>query len=173
LIVENTGGVSLDQHSMVEPELGINASFVRTLAMGSTLTITRSQMAALGPIEVTGDITNTLVYTAASSEALGVGELAYAIAAAGTQVMLDSEDDTIPDRIEGTGDVDQDGTPNYLDTDSDGDGLLDRDEVGPDPLHPRDSNNNGVPDFLEARPDDNPVEPFGPSLFFPSIGATP
>jgi len=38
----------------------------------------------------------------------------------------DADGDTIPDAEEGTGDVDGDGIPNYLDTDSDDDGISDR-----------------------------------------------
>ena len=60
----------------------------------------------------------------------------------------DQDNDTIPDNIEGAADVDGDNLPNFLDTDSDGDGLLDIEEVGPDPTHPRDSNHDGIPDYL-------------------------
>eukprot|EP01043_Picozoa_sp_COSAG02_P106499 COSAG02_NODE_42501_length_384_cov_0.628070_2_plen_39_part_01 len=38
---------------------------------------------------------------------------------------MDSDGDGIDDAVEGTGDVDGDGTPNYLDVDSDGDGIPD------------------------------------------------
>ena len=61
----------------------------------------------------------------------------------------DQDGDSIPDVSEGIADLDQDGLPNFLDSDADGDGIDDRTEVGTDPLHPRDSNNNGVPDYLE------------------------
>jgi hypothetical protein len=60
----------------------------------------------------------------------------------------DQDEDTIPDNVEGAGDIDQDNVPNFLDTDSDGDGLLDIDEVGRDPAQPADSNGDGIPDFL-------------------------
>ncbi|NBA78923.1 DUF11 domain-containing protein, partial [Emticicia sp. ODNR4P] len=40
-------------------------------------------------------------------------------------VDLDSDGDGLPDSTEGTADTDGDGIPNYLDTDSDGDGVLD------------------------------------------------
>ena len=41
----------------------------------------------------------------------------------------DDDGDGIPSIYEGTGDVDKDGLANYLDTDSDGDGVADSDEV--------------------------------------------
>ncbi|MBK8252702.1 MAG: hypothetical protein IPK82_08545 [Polyangiaceae bacterium] len=41
----------------------------------------------------------------------------------------DTDGDAIADSLEGTGDLDEDGTPNNEDTDSDGDGLLDADEA--------------------------------------------
>jgi len=61
----------------------------------------------------------------------------------------DLDEDGIPDNIEGAGDPDNDQIPNYLDTDSDGDMLLDKDEAGDNPLQPRDRNGNGIPDYLE------------------------
>jgi len=71
-------------------------------------------------------------------------------------VCRDSDCDTICDRDElnpngWTIDTDHDGTPDHFDDDSDGDGLLDRDEAGDiDPLTPPvDTNHNGVPDFRE------------------------
>ena len=36
----------------------------------------------------------------------------------------DSDGDGLPDSFEGTGDLDNDGIPNYLDLDSDGDGVV-------------------------------------------------
>ncbi|HDN81045.1 MAG TPA: right-handed parallel beta-helix repeat-containing protein, partial [Chloroflexi bacterium] len=60
---------------------------------------------------------------------------------------VDSDGDGIPDSVEGTGDVDDDDIPNYLDLDSDGDGIPDSVE-GAD-----DSDGDGAPDFLD--PDDD------------------
>ena len=49
--------------------------------------------------------------------------------------------------VGGTGDSDNDGTPDYLDTDSDGDGILDSVEGTGD------TDNDGVPDYLDADSD--------------------
>ncbi|MEZ4663490.1 MAG: discoidin domain-containing protein [Caldilineaceae bacterium] len=61
----------------------------------------------------------------------------------------DVDGDLIGDGVEGQGDYDGDGAPNYADADADGDGRLDRDEGT------RDVNNNGLPDFLDAAPPDS------------------
>lgn len=55
----------------------------------------------------------------------------------------DSDNDGIPDHIEGSLDTDSDGMPDYIDIDSDNDGYLDRDENG-------DYNNDGINDRLQA-----------------------
>ncbi len=47
-------------------------------------------------------------------------------------------------------DVDGDGIPNFRDKDSDNDGLSDSVEVGSNPENPTDSDNNGIPDFLQG-----------------------
>ncbi|MCU4157655.1 tandem-95 repeat protein [Carboxylicivirga sp. A043] len=59
-------------------------------------------------------------------------------------VVKDSDNDVIPDDVEGDGDPDNDGVPNYLDEDSDGDGELDKDEgLG-------DCDNDEVPNYLDT-----------------------
>jgi hypothetical protein len=74
---------------------------------------------------------------------------------------LDADGDTIMDIQEGepTDDADADGTPNYLDTDSDGDGIKDRVEAGDgDPYTmPVDTDGDVLPDFLDADSDDDGV----------------
>ncbi|MFK8075617.1 MAG: hypothetical protein AB8B84_03455 [Granulosicoccus sp.] len=59
-------------------------------------------------------------------------------------VDFDSDNDGILDQIEGVTDTDGDGTPNYLDTDSDGDGLSDQYEGSAD------INYDGTPDYLQT-----------------------
>jgi gliding motility-associated-like protein len=74
----------------------------------------------------------------------------------------DSDNDGIPDKIEkGTGmnpvDTDKDGTPDYLDTDADGDGILDATEdagcTGTAPCTPTDTDGDGIPNFLDLDSD--------------------
>ena len=57
----------------------------------------------------------------------------------------DADGDTIPDQLEGVGDVDGDGAPNFLDRDADGDGILDQVEGT------RDEDGDGIFDFLVPR----------------------
>jgi hypothetical protein len=63
----------------------------------------------------------------------------------------DQDGDSIPDNLEGTGDVDRDNLPNFLDPDANANGIPDRDEAGVDPLHPQDSDSDGVPDYLDTK----------------------
>lgn len=70
---------------------------------------------------------------------------------------VDADSDGILDAHEGSADVDQDGLPNYQDTDSDGDSILDRIESGdaaPETF-PRDSDGDGRSDFLDDDSDNN------------------
>ncbi|MEC7523578.1 MAG: hypothetical protein VYE22_27095 [Myxococcota bacterium] len=75
-------------------------------------------------------------------------------------VGADSDGDTIPDEVEGRAlrlDTDGDGTPDYLDEDSDGDGISDRDEAGDDDpaTDPRDSDLDTRPDYIDLDSDNN------------------
>lgn len=71
----------------------------------------------------------------------------------------DADEDSIMDFHEGneTDDADSDGTPNYLDKDSDGDGVKDKTEAGDNnPLTlPIDSDGDGIQDFLDVDSDNN------------------
>lgn len=74
---------------------------------------------------------------------------------------LDSDADTIPDRVEAGGnpsfpsDTDGDGAPDYRESDSDGDGRGDRQEAGADVNKPKDSDGDGVPDYQDAQANGN------------------
>jgi len=61
----------------------------------------------------------------------------------------DSDDDGIPDSVEGDDDPDGDGVPNSMDDDSDGDGIPDSVE-GAD-----DADNDGTPNFLDLDSDND------------------
>jgi len=81
-----------------------------------------------------GNVMN-VVYNGATLEfwvafAEGASEAYTQPYAQGSMAALDGDSDGIADLDEGPGDPDADGTPNYLDTDSDDDGYLDADEWG-------------------------------------------
>lgn len=65
----------------------------------------------------------------------------------------DTDDDGISDSDEGLGDTDADGTPNYIDTDSDNDGILDTQEIvaGLDPTDRDDAEGDSDGDTLSNR----------------------
>jgi hypothetical protein len=72
---------------------------------------------------------------------------------------LDSDDDTLPDSEEGLTDYDGDHIPSYVDTDSDGDGVPDIDEAaaGTDPYDP-DSDDDGATDLIEIVAGTDPLD---------------
>ncbi|MCB9596354.1 MAG: hypothetical protein H6719_26765 [Sandaracinaceae bacterium] len=83
---------------------------------------------------------------------------------AGFDVFGDSDGDTISDVHEGrmaSGgvDTDGDGAPDYLDPDSDGDGILDVDEAGDSSVStsPIDTDFDGIPDFRDTDSDGNGI----------------
>lgn len=72
----------------------------------------------------------------------------------------DSDDDCMSDGAEGclvdpAPDRDNNGVPDYLDPDSDGDTLPDRLEVGADCAAPRDTDGDGLPDYLDGDSDND------------------
>jgi hypothetical protein len=80
--------------------------------------------------------------------------------ACGTPDSTDDDGDTISNFHEGKAssvDTDTDGTKDYLDTDSDGDGILDKDEAGDTNVvtPPRDSDGDGRPDFQDLDSDND------------------
>ena len=88
-----------------------------------------------------------------------------------TPVSIDTDFDTIPDDIDCEGlmpcpDFDQDGKPNHLDIDSDGDGLVDSMEakqtistVGQrrESMVPIDSDGDGIADYLDLDSDNDTI----------------
>ena len=61
--------------------------------------------------------------------------------------------DTNNDGINDAFDADLDGYANHLDLDSDGDGLTDGTETGPDATNPRNSDTDSLPDYLDVDSD--------------------
>ncbi len=69
----------------------------------------------------------------------------------------DSDDDGIPDAVEGSKDTDEDGVKDSLDADSDNDGIPDKVEAGPDPNNPVDTDKDGTPDYKDTDSDNDGV----------------
>jgi YVTN family beta-propeller protein len=65
----------------------------------------------------------------------------------------DSDDDGIPDAIEGAADTDADGVRDSLDRDSDADSIPDAVEAGEDPQRPVDTDSDGKPDYKDTDSD--------------------
>ena len=65
----------------------------------------------------------------------------------------DSDGNGIVDGEEGVNDLDNDGTPNFLDTDNDGNGIPDIEEIGNDPKSPVDTDGDTIPDYIDIDDD--------------------
>jgi hypothetical protein len=69
----------------------------------------------------------------------------------------DTDGDGISDSIEGAADPDDDGIPNYLDTDSDDDSIPDGTEYRSNDLNWSDYDSDGTPNYLDTDSDDDGV----------------
>lgn len=69
----------------------------------------------------------------------------------------DSDNDAVPDSVEGSKDTDGDGVKDSQDTDSDGDSIPDSVEAGPDPGNPVDTDEDGTPDYKDTDSDNDGV----------------
>ncbi|MEM9067310.1 MAG: hypothetical protein AAGE52_02350 [Myxococcota bacterium] len=85
----------------------------------------------------------------------GGGDGGGGVDVAGCNMGQDADGDGIADDLEGTGDLDGDGTPNFQDDDSDGDGILDRDEASDRPCRIRDTDGDGTPDWWDGDSDND------------------
>ncbi len=74
---------------------------------------------------------------------------------AGCNAANDSDGDGIADDLEGTEDLDGDGTPNHMDLDSDGDGIDDATEASDHPCRIRDTDGDGTPDWWDLDSDND------------------
>ncbi|NIR36359.1 MAG: VWA domain-containing protein, partial [Actinobacteria bacterium] len=70
---------------------------------------------------------------------------------------LDSDGNGISDSDEWTADRDADGIPDFQDDDNDGDGIPDSIELGDDPSAPIDYDGDGLPDYLDPDSDDDTI----------------
>lgn len=157
--VHNNGISTLTHHTLTDDNLG-------TLLAGQTYTLTPDatyQVIVTQTMAVT--TTNVATWTAATSRLAAVEPLtATAVATVTLSTATDDQDhDGIHDVIELVGDLDYDNLPNFLDPDADGDTIPDQVEVGNNPLAPKDSNNDGLPDYLD------PFIPLGKRLYLPLI----
>ncbi|MEZ4868340.1 MAG: M4 family metallopeptidase [Caldilineaceae bacterium] len=153
--VKSEGSITMNRHTLADSALGVILDDL-PLVLSPGASYATSTTASLS-VSVTNVATwtATLVYKPTLPDgSISTAPLRYVVQDTATVTVSgatdDQDQDSIPDNVEGAGDADQDNLPNFLDPDADNDGLTDRDEAGPDPLHPRDANNNGVPDYLEA-----------------------
>ncbi|MBR8537567.1 tandem-95 repeat protein [Carboxylicivirga sediminis] len=120
----------------------------------NTLYVTTVPLVRPGNGTVTIEVDGTFAYMP-DADFVGVDSFTYQVCDDGSPsecatatvtisvVIKDSDEDLIPDDIEGDDDPDNDGVPNYLDDDSDGDGYSDKEEgIG-------DCDNDEVPDYLD------------------------
>jgi uncharacterized repeat protein (TIGR01451 family) len=141
--VQNRGEQTYAHHSLVDSDLGtILENVPHTLPPGAAYSVLMTKTLAT-------NVTNTATWTATMADSVVISsQVAATVRISGAKT--DQDQDTIPDNVEGAADADGDNQPNFLDTDSDGDGMSDTEEVGPDPTHPQDHNDDGIPDYLST-----------------------
>jgi uncharacterized repeat protein (TIGR01451 family) len=141
--MQNRGEQTYTHHSLVDSDLGtILENVPHTLPPGALYSVLMTKT-------LTTNVTNVATWTATLADS-DVTSNQVAATARISGVNADQDKDTIPDNVEGAADADGDNQPNFLDTDSDGDGMSDTEEVGPDPTHPQDHNGDGIPDYLST-----------------------
>lgn len=151
--VQNTGVVTLTPHTIVDSHIGtLMEQIAYPLLPGASFHFTTTE--TVDSTSISDILWRAGVdYTPPAEEPAFDEPLFLGRAAVVTVTVSSASDDLdkdgIPDNIEGVGDPDRDQIPNYLDTDSDGDKLSDKEEAGDNPLQPRDRNGNGIPDYLE------------------------
>jgi len=168
--VTNQSSLKLTSQRLVDDHLGVllnNATI--TLTPGATYSTSLTATLSISTTNV-ATWTSSFLYTTTVGAGESVSKMLEISAHDAATVTIaaatmDSDGDTIPDNVEGATDVDGDNLPNFLDTDADNDGLTDQAEVGPDPSHPRDGNNNGVPDYLEKEGPSTTPRLFLPLVF--------
>lgn len=153
--VQNTGEASLTTHSLTDSHLGqLFSDMSFSLAPGATYSTTFTQTLAVTTTNVATWTASSPIDGAATNNRL---EPLMTSAQQAATVYIsgptdDTDNDTIPDNVEGAGDPDHDNIPNFRDLDADNDNIPDREEVGNDPTKPLDSNGDGIPDYLDSTP---------------------
>jgi hypothetical protein len=148
--MQNVGSENFTHHSLVDSDLGLildNEARIVPPGGSYSLMVTKT---------LTVSVTNVATWTATVESAMATAgvKLTKGLQSEGVASVRisgahdDQDEDTIPDNVEGAADADRDNVPNFLDADSDGDGIRDRDEAGPDPSRPVDRNGDGIPDYL-------------------------
>lgn len=143
--VEARGGAGGDTDTNQGPGGGGSGGFVLAQSMGGTC-----------PVDVDGGGAGTQPNTAAPGGARhgAANGNAGSVETPSEDFSPDSDGDTVADAFEAAGDTDNDGLPDVLDDDDDGDGIptasegVDANTLGA-PVDPRDTDQDGVPDYLD------------------------
>ena len=148
--LHNVGTTPLTNHTLVDSHLGaLLTNHVQEVAPGAAFSVTFTQTLTVSTTNIaTWTVTSNAEQTLAAPTA-NVAKTAATVRIAGPTD--DSDGDTIPDNQEKAGDMDGDNVPNFLDTDADGDGKFDKEEVGSNPAQPADSDQDGIPDYLDSQ----------------------
>ncbi len=142
--VYNSGIVTLTTHSLVDDQLG-------TLLESMPYTLTPElSYSLISTATIQSPVTNTAIWRAATTNLQPLSATATATVTISGPTD-DQDGDGIFDVVEGVGDPDYDGLPNFLDPDADGDSIADRMEWGEDPGTPLDHDGDGLPDYLDPR----------------------
>jgi hypothetical protein len=160
--VRNTGNLTLTQHSVTDSALGslsVPTPFTLLPGISTTFNVTYTPDVSVTNVATW---TSALSVTSPSGVTTPTNRIISDSAVASATVRIsglttDQDDDSIPDNVETSNDLDRDGIPNYLDQDSDNDGFPDSAEVGLNPNSPIDRDQDGIPGYLD--PDENPNTP--------------
>lgn len=72
--LQNTGDITLTNHTFSDPILGVQTSLSFDLAPLETVQVTRSQISALGPVTITAAVTNTVFVTSTTLDEARVAQ---------------------------------------------------------------------------------------------------
>ena len=148
--LRNLGDAPLATHSLIDSHLGtLLTNHVHEVAPGAAFSVTFTQTLTVSTTNIATWTVTSNAEQALAAPTANVAKTAATVRIAGPTD--DSDGDTIPDNQEKAGDMDGDNVPNFLDTDADGDGKFDKEEVGSNPAQPADSDQDGIPDYLDSQ----------------------